>query len=38
MSLLFRKLYDLFFRPSMDRWIRENEMVVWDAGSDVFSK
>jgi hypothetical protein len=28
----FQKLYDLFFRPSMDRWTRENEMVVWDAG------
>jgi hypothetical protein len=28
----FQKLYDLFFKPSMDRWVRENEMVVWDAG------
>jgi hypothetical protein len=28
----FQKLYELFFRPSMDRWVREDEMVVWDAG------
>jgi hypothetical protein len=27
----FQKLYDLFFKPSMDRWARENEMVVWNA-------
>ena len=28
----FQKLYELFFRPSMDKWVREDEMVVWDAG------
>jgi len=28
----FQKLYDLFFKPSIDRWVRKNEMVVWDAG------
>jgi len=28
----FQKLYELFFKPSMDRWAREDEMVVWDAG------
>jgi len=28
----FQKLYDLFFKPSVDKWVRENEMMVWDAG------
>jgi hypothetical protein len=28
----FQKLYDLFFKPSIDKWVRENEMMVWDAG------
>ena len=28
----FKKLYELFFKPSMDKWAREDEMVVWDAG------
>jgi hypothetical protein len=28
----FQKLYELFFKPSIDRWVREDEMVVWDAG------